>query len=188
MLSLNLINHVLKQNPHVCHDLAGYNGIVVGIQAGSLNVIGRINEHGLLAQTHHRPDTILIVHHQAWSKFIQGQSLDFNDLAIEGDMEIGMNILLRCVTLRYFPQEDLRCILGNETLERIVYQANTIGQILQTIGRVVSFQTNDVSKTSQVNWQEQFNTYQRNLAQLHEQLAQTNRRLDALEQRFRQPE
>ena len=95
MLALNLINAFLRQYPALCRELSGYNGIVAGIRAGSLNITGRLDENGLFAPTRRRPDTVLVLHDDVLPKILQGKMPDWNDAAVEGDIAIGMNLLLR---------------------------------------------------------------------------------------------
>ena len=100
MLSIPLINHLLSHNPDVCAQLAGYNGIVIALQTGSLNIIARINAQGLLEASTQRPDSTLILHNNALSNILRGAMPQFSDLAIEGDTTIGINLLSWCSQLR----------------------------------------------------------------------------------------
>ena len=101
MLFLNIINHIVRQNPEVRQQLSGYNGLVVGVRTGSLHIVGRINAEGLLAHTHRAAVCTLLHHQDALPQMMQGRMPDFNDVAIEGDMPLGMGILWRCAALRY---------------------------------------------------------------------------------------
>ena len=186
MLSINLINHLLKQNPKVCQQLSGYNGIVVAIKTGSLNIVGRINEHGLLNATNKLPSTTLIVHNEALLKILQGSFPDFNDLAIEGDIELGIGIMMRCAQLRYTPQHDLRHIFGDEMVERVAQKTAKVGRVLQVLGQTLLFQAAAIAPSrEQQQLAEQLDACTDALNQVQEQLAQANHRLDEMEQQLR---
>lgn len=174
MLLINLINHLLQQNPEVCHELSGYNGLVIGIRAGSLHIVGRFTATGLLTPTHRNPDTTLIVHHDALPKLLQGQLPDFNDLAVEGDMALGMSIALRCLQLHYTPHADLCRLFGEETVHHFMQKAAKWGQILQTAGQILQFQIAQTQSQAQREQalHEQIDAYAEELAQLRQRIAQ----------------
>ena len=142
MLSIQLINHLLSHNPEVCAQLAGYNGITIALQTGSLNIIGRINAQGLLEASTQRPDSTLILHNDALPNILRGAMPQFSDLAIEGDTTIGINLLSCCSQLRYTPQQDLQRIFGADQAHTLAQKAQQIGQTLQNIGQF--FRSNSV--------------------------------------------
>ena len=182
MLSLNLINHVLLQNPEICHELMGYNGLVIGICVGSLNITGRIDEHGLLKPTHRKPDTTLILHNEALPKILQGQIPNLSDLAVEGDMELGWGIMMRCANLHYAPQLDLRRLLGEDATERLAEKTAKFGRILQVMGQTLLFQAASmVPNSEQKHISEQIQQCHNDMQDLQNQFEHTNRRLDDLE-------
>lgn len=172
MLALNIINHLLRQNPEVMQQLSGFNGIVLGIQSASIRVVGRIDAHGLLTPTQRIADTVLIVHPQALPKFLQGELPNFNDLAVEGDMELGMNVMLCFAQIRYAPHQDLRQLLGDETADKLTEKAAKIGKTLQIVGQTLLFQAAAVNQASEKNRLQN--------AQLHETLNDCMDELDAL--------
>ena len=176
MLSLNLINHVLQQNANVCRYFSGYNGIVVSINVGSLNIVGRINAQGLLAATRKHPDTVLLFHEDVPGKILQGKVPDLSDLAIEGDMAIGMNLLMQCASLRYSPQQDVRHILGKDTADKLFAAAAKAGSTLQALGQVLMFQAATAGKQP-----ENTQALSHQLQDLQQQLTQIEQRLTALE-------
>lgn len=170
MLAINLINHILKQNPEVCRELSGFNGLVIGIQTAGFYLIGRINAEGLLDASTRRPHTVLILDHHAIPQLLQGKHPDFNDLALEGDVELGMNLVWRFCALRYSPQQDLRHVLGNDLSDK----TTKFGQILRQIGQFLMLQHSP-------------NAQEALIEQLQADLAQTQQRLAQLEARLNEP-
>ena len=199
MLSIQLINHLLSHNPEVCAQLAGYNGITIALQTGSLNIIGRINAQGLLEASTQRPDSTLILHNDALTNILRGTMPQFSDLAIEGDATIGMNLMLCCSQLRYTPQQDLQRIFGADQAHTLAQKAQQIGQTLQNIGQffrsnsveTFGFQAAADSPSSPINQEQynqiahQLNDCQQQLGNLQRQIEHTNRRLDSLERKMR---
>ena len=196
MLSIPLINHILSHNPEVCAQLAGYNGIVIALQTGSLNIIGRINAQGLLEASTQRPDSTLILHNDALPNILRGTMPQFSDLAIEGDTTIGINLLSCCSQLRYTPQQDLQRIFGADQAHTLAQKAQQIGQTLQNIGQffrsnsveTFGFQAAANSPSSQEQYSQlanQLNDCQQQLGNLQSQIDHTNRRLDSLERKMR---
>ncbi len=196
MLSIQLINHLLSHNPEVCAQLAGYNGIIIALQTGSLNIVGRINAHGLLEPTQQRPSSTLILHNDALPNILRGTMPHFSDLAIEGDATIGMNLMLCCSQLRYTPQQDLQRIFGADQAHTLAQKAQQIGQTLQNIGQffrsnsveTFGFQAAANNPSSQEQYSQlasQLNDCQQQLGNLQRQIEHTNRRLDSLERKMR---
>ena len=196
MLSIQLINHLLSHNPEVCAQLAGYNGIIIALQTGSLNITGRINAQGLLEPTQQSPSSTIILHNDALPNILRGAMPQFSDLAIEGDTTIGINLLSCCSQLRYTPQQDLQRIFGADQAHTLAQKAQQIGQILQNIGQffrsnsveTFGFQAAANSPSSQEQYSQlanQLNDCQQQLGNLQRQIEHTNRRLDSLEHKMR---
>ena len=196
MLSIPLINHILSHNPQVCAQLAGYNGIAIALQTGSLKIIGRINAQGTLDPTQQAPSCTLILHNDALPNILRGTMPHFSDLAIEGDATIGMNLMLCCNQLRYTPQQDLQRIFGADQAHTLAQKAQQIGQTLQNIGQffrsnsveTFGFQAAANSPSSQEQYSQlanQLNDCQQQLGNLQRQIEHTNRRLDSLERKIR---
>jgi hypothetical protein len=196
MLSIPLINHILSHNPEVCAQLAGYNGIIIALQTGSLNITGRINAQGLLEPTQQSPSSTIILHNDALPNILRGAMPQFSDLAIEGDTTIGINLLSCCSQLRYTPQQDLQRIFGADQAHTLAQKAQQIGQTLQNIGQffrsnsveTFGFQAAANSPSSQEQYSQlanQLNDCQQQLGNLQSQIDHTNRRLDSLERKMR---
>ena len=196
MLSIPLINHILSHNPEVCAQLAGYNGIAIALQTGSLKIIGRINAQGTLDPTQQVPSCTLILHNDALPNILRGTMPQFSDLAIEGDATIGMNLMLCCSQLRYTPQQDLQRIFGEDQANALAQKAQQIGQTLQNIGQFLRFNSVETfgfqaaadSPSSQEQYSQlasQLNDCQQQLGKLQRQIEHTNRRLDNLERKMR---
>ena len=196
MLSIQLINHLLSHNPEVCAQLAGYNGIIIALQTGSLNITGRINAQGLLEPTQQSPSSTIILHNDALPNILRGAMPQFSDLAIEGDTTIGINLLSCCSQLRYTPQQDLQRIFGADQAHTLAQKAQQIGQTLQNIGQffrsnsveTFGFQAAANSPSSQEQYSQlasQLNDCQQQLGNLQRQIEHTNRRLDSLERKMR---
>lgn len=187
MLALNLINHLLEQNPKVSQELSGFNGLVVSIQTAHFDILGKINELGLLEHSTRPADTILIIHAQALPKILQGELPNFNDLAIEGDMELGMNLMWCLAKIRYSPYHDLSRLLGEEKALQLSEKAQKIGQIFQMIGQSVIFQGVNVMQHTQKHQSEQdelkehLNQCLDEMHYLRQELERVNRRVRELE-------
>ena len=185
MLALNLINAFLRQYPALCRELSGYNGIVAGIRAGSLNITGRLDENGLFAPTRRRPDTVLVLHDDVLPKILQGKMPDWNDAAVEGDIAIGMNLLLRLAPLRHAPpQFDAHRLLDAHTAENLAGKAALIGQALQGAAKKLRVQAAS-GRTPPQDAAEQLAQCTCRLDELQDELADTVRRVAALERRMR---
>ena len=188
MLSIPLINHILSHNPQVCAQLAGYNGIVIALQTGSLKIIGRINAQGTLDPTQQAPSCTLILHNDALPNILRGTMPQFSDLALEGDATIGMNLMLCCSQLRYTPQQDLQRIFGESQANALAQKAQQIGQTLQNIGQFLRFQATSNGSPSSEQYNQlanQLNDCQQQLNKLQSQIDHINRRLDSLERKMR---
>lgn len=183
MLALNIINHLLTQNPKVTQQLSGFNGIVLGIQSASIHMVGRINQHGLLSATSRPADTILIIPPNALGKFLQGTMPNLNDLAIQGDIELGMNLMMCFAQIRYTPHQDLRHFLGDETANQLTTKANKIGKTLQIIGQTLLFQAAAVNQANPHTQQlhEALNDCVDELDALRGEIRLINKRLEQLE-------
>ncbi|QMT30360.1 hypothetical protein [Alysiella filiformis] len=187
MLALNIINHLLRQNPEVMRQLSGFNGIVLGIQSASVRVVGRIDANGLLTPTQRIADTVLIVHPQALPKFLQGDLPNFNDLAVEGDMELGMNVMFCFAQIRYAPHQDLRQLLGDDTADKLTAKAAKIGKTLQIVGQTLLFQAASINQASEQarmqhsQMHETLNDCVDELDDLRNEIRIINKRLEQLE-------
>ena len=177
MLFLNIINHIVRQNPEVRQQLSGYNGLVVGVRTGSLHIVGRINAEGVLEQTHRTADCTLLLHQDALSQMAQGRMPDFNDVAIEGDMPLGMGILWRCAALRYSPHEDIRRLLGDENSRKTAQWAGRAGGVLQTAGQWLQQYAGQMGeKQPAPAWQQQLDACRQEIEALRQQLAERDER------------
>ena len=177
MLFLNIINHIVRQNPEVRQQLSGYNGLVVGVRTGSLHIVGRINAEGVLEQTHRAADCTLLLHQDALPQMMQGRMPDFNDVAIEGDMPLGMGILWRCAALRYSPHEDIRRLLGDENSRKTAQWAGRAGGVLQTAGQWLQQYADQMGeKQPAPAWQQQLDACRQEIEVLRRQLAERDER------------
>lgn len=158
MYPLIFINRLLRQNPDVCRELSGFNGLTVGIRTAGFDLCGRINPQGLLDDTLRRPHAVLIIHPRALPELMQGKRIDFNDLAFEGDVELAMNLMLRLSAVRCNWVE----LLGDEWAEKAAKLGHACQQIAQFLNP-----HNDAAAQ---------------IARLQQQLAQAQQRLDELEQ------
>lgn len=120
---LAAINHLLRQNPAVCAELSGFNGLVAAVRSVDLTVCGRFDQYGLLQAADRHPDTVLVLHRGTLPKILQGSLPDLSDFALEGDTELGMHLIRRFIRLRYRPYEDLARILGADTLAKLAGRA-----------------------------------------------------------------
>lgn len=183
MLALNIINHLLGQNTEVAQQLSGFNGIVLGIQSSNLKIVGRINQYGFLSSTSRTADTTLIIPPQALQYLLQGKIPNFNELAIEGDIELGINLMHCFSQIRYAPYQDLRNLLGEDTANQLTAKATKIGKTLQIIGQTLLFQATAVN---QANPQTQKMHHALNecideINQLRDEVKSINQRLEQLE-------
>ena len=138
MPALHLINHLLQCHPDTRRELCGFTGIVIGVRGSSLQFSGTIGADGLLHPARRRPDTVLILHPDALSAILNGRFPDWNDIAWEGDIEMGLNLMYRFTRLRYHPQRDLTRLLGQENALSLLNQAAQLGGKLQIIGKLLA--------------------------------------------------
>jgi len=150
---------------------------VADFVAGSLHIVGRINAEGLLAQTHRAADCTLLLHQDALPQMMQGRMPDFNDVAIEGDMPLGMGILWRCAALRYSPHEDIRRLLGDENSRKTAQWAGRAGGVLQTAGQWLQQYADQMGeKQPAPAWQQQLDACRQEIEALRRQLAERDER------------
>ena len=185
MLFLNIINHIVRQNPEVRQQLSGYNGLVVGVRTGSLHIVGRINAEGLLAHTHRAAVCTLLHHQDALPQMMQGRMPDFNDVAIEGDMPLGMGILWRCAALRYShifsPKWQLFSAWQSDykrhNSRKTAQWAGRAGGVLQTAGQWLQQYADQMGeKQPAPAWQQQLDACRQEIEALRRQLAERDER------------
>lgn len=179
MPAINFINRLLQQNPEVCHNLSGFNGLIVGIQTAGLYLVGRITQQGLLESTTRRANTILILNSRALPELLQGQLPSPDDFALEGDAELGINLMLHLMQLRYHPQQDLHILLGSD----LSTKAAKLGQVLYHISRLLM--PHPTPEHSTVN--DDIKRCTTEITQLKNELARTHKRLEQLEARLNTP-
>ena len=85
MFALAIINHLIQQNRETQAALAGYNGIVLRINAAGLVLHGRFNAEGFLEESDREADAEITFHQSALQKVLQGQTPGVGDVALDGD-------------------------------------------------------------------------------------------------------
>lgn len=124
---------------------------------------------------------------QALPKFLQGDLPNFNDLAVEGDMELGMNVMFCFAQIRYAPHQDLRQLLGDDTADKLTAKAAKIGKTLQIVGQTLLFQAASINQASEQarmqhsQMHETLNDCVDELDDLRNEIRIINKRLEQLE-------
>lgn len=183
MFALPIINHLIQQNPETQAAFAGYNGIVVSLNAAGLRVHGQFNEQGFLTETDRPADTVLTFHNSAVQKLIQREMPGVGDFNIEGDTELGFNLLSLFGSLRYYANDDLSRIFGDTAAGSIAVRTKKIGSALKQFGQSLITQAGEFSKEpdAPVVTREEFNEWAQEVDRLRDDIARLHARLDKLE-------
>ena len=108
---ISLTNRIIRQNPAVRDMLAGYNGLVFAVRAGGLQLRGRFTADGLLEACGRPADAVLVLRPSLIDAVFDGRRPGFGDIAVEGDLPLGFNLLAAFSGLR-LSAADLRQILA----------------------------------------------------------------------------
>ena len=108
---ISLTNRIIRQNPAVRDTLAGYNGLVFAVRASGLQLRGRFTADGLLEACGRPADAVLVLRRSLIDAVFDGRRPGFGDIAVEGDLPLGFNLLAAFSGLR-LSAADLRQILA----------------------------------------------------------------------------
>lgn len=135
MIALPIINHLIQQNPETQAALAGYNGIVVRINAAGMRIQGRINAEGFLDEADGREaDTEISFHHSALQKVLQGQRPGVGDVALGGDAAMALALLPLFGSLRYYANDDISRLFGDAVAGSLGSRVSQVTDTLKQIG------------------------------------------------------
>ncbi|MDO4641131.1 MAG: SCP2 domain-containing protein [Neisseria sp.] len=183
MLALPIINHLIQQNPETQAALVGYNGIVLTLNIAGLSIRGQFNEQGFLSETNREADTILTFHQSAVQKIMRKEMPGVGDFEIEGDQELGFNLLPLLGGLRYYANDDLSRIFGDGVAGSIATRTRKIGATLKQIGQSLMEQASDYAKEPEapVITREEFDEWADEVDRLRDDVARLHARLDKFE-------
>lgn len=183
MLALPIINHLIQQNPETQARLAGYNGIVVQINAAGLRMSGRLNAEGFLETTEREADVVITFHNSALQKVLQGQTPGVGDVALDGDTAMGMALLPLLGSLRYYANDDLSRLFGNAVAGSISTRATQVADTFKQIGQSLMGQFGDYAKEpdAPVITREEFQAWTEEVDRLRDDIARLQARMDKLE-------
>ncbi|ASK26455.1 ubiquinone biosynthesis accessory factor UbiJ [Neisseria chenwenguii] len=180
---LPIINHLIQQNPEQQRALAKFAGKTVQINAAGLRLQGRIGAQGFLETANTAPDTALTFHNSAVQKILQGHKPGVGDIAVEGDLMLGMAVLTAFGGLRYDAGNDLARLFGSNAAENIGERAAAIGHTIKQIGRSIAEQIGEFAREpeSPVVDQATLLEWLDEVDKLRDDVARLNARLDRLE-------
>ncbi len=183
MLALSIINHLIQQNPETQAALAGYNGIVLTLNIAGLRVHGQFDAKGFLTDSQREADTVITFHNGAVQKLMQRQMPGVGDFSIEGDQELGMNLLPLLGSLRYYANDDLSRLFGDAAAGSLATRAAQVGSTLKQIGQGLMGQAADFAKEPQapVITRREFEIWMEEVDRLRDDIARLNARLDKFE-------
>ncbi|RPD86061.1 SCP2 domain-containing protein [Neisseria weixii] len=184
---LPVINHLIQQNPEHQYDLAGFAGKTLSVQIAGFRIHGRISEKGFLEAASHAPDTEITFHNSAIQKILQGGQPGVGDIAIDGDLILGMSLLPILGGLRYYANDDLSRIFGDAAAGSIATRAAVIGHTVKQIGKSIAEQISEFSREpeSPVIDQATLAAWMEEVDQLRDDVARLHARLDRLERDIR---
>ena len=116
MFALAIINHLIQQNRETQAALAGYNGIVLRINAAGLVLHGRFNAEGFWEESDREADAEITFHQSALQKVLQGQTPGVGDVALDGKARMALmprSTLVGDANLLVFPNMDAANISYN---------------------------------------------------------------------------
>lgn len=181
---LAVINHLIQQNPEHQYDLSGFAGKTLGIRIAGFRIVGRISEQGFLETAQDAPDTEITFHNSAIQKILQGNRPGVGDIAIGGDLVLGMALLPVLGGLRYYANDDLSRIFGDAAAGMIATRASVIGDTVKQIGKSIAEQISEFSrepespvpdKATLAAWAEEVDRLRDDVARLHERLDRLER-------------
>ncbi|OSI10526.1 ubiquinone biosynthesis accessory factor UbiJ [Neisseria canis] len=183
MFALPIINHLIQQNPETQAQLAGYNGIVLDLNLAGLRIHGQFDQNGFLVQSDKPADTVLTFHESAIQKILRREMPGVGDFKIEGDHELGFNLLPLLGSLRYYASDDLSRIFGDAAAGSIMMRTQKLGATLKQIGQSLMGQASDYAKeqSAPVITKEEFDEWADEVDRLRDDVARLHARLDKLE-------
>ncbi|MDO5639718.1 MAG: SCP2 domain-containing protein [Neisseria sp.] len=184
MLALPIINHLIQQNPETRAALAGYNGIVVCLNAAGLRIRGRINAEGFLDDAPEREaDAEITFHNSALQKVLQGQRPGVGDVALDGDTAMAMALLPLFGSLRYYANDDLSRLFGDAVAGGIGTRVTQVTDTLKQIGQSLMGQLGDYTREPEapVISRAEFDAWTQEVEKLRDDIARLQARMAKLE-------
>lgn len=184
MLIRPIINHLIQQNPETQAALAGYNGIVVRINAAGMRIQGRINAEGFLDEADGREaDAEISFHTTALQKVMQGQRPGVGDVSLGGDTAMAMALLPLFGSLRYYANDDISRLFGDAAAGSIGTRVAQVSDTLKQIGQSLMGQMGDYAREpdAPVISREEFDAWTQEVEKLRDDFARLQARIDKLE-------
>ena len=184
MFVLPIINHLIQQNKETQAALAGYNGIVVTLIAGGVQLHGELDENGFFKETDRVADTEIVFYASAVQKIMQGQTPGVGDLNINGDQSLGMHLLPLFGSLRYHANDDIERLLGSAAAGSIHTRATQVKETIKNVGQSLMGQVTDYAREpeSPIVTQAEFNELSEEVNKLRDDVARLCARLENFEQ------
>ncbi|UOO81306.1 SCP2 domain-containing protein [Uruburuella testudinis] len=180
MLALPIINHLIQQNRETQAVLAGYNGIVVAVNAAGLHIKGRFNAEGFLEASERAADAEITFQHSALQKVLQGQTPGVGDVALAGDTALALALLPLLGSLRYYANDDLSRLFGDAVAGGISARTAQVAQTLKQIGQSLMGQLGDYAREPEapVITREEFEAWTAEVDRLRDDVARLQARMD----------
>lgn len=181
---LPVINHLIQQNPEYQCDLAGFAGKTLSVRIAGFRIQGRISEQGFLEADNGTPDTEITFRNSAVQKILQGSRPGVGDIAIDGDLVLGMSLLPVFGGLRYYLNDDLSRIFGDAAAGSIAERAALIGHTVKQIGKSIAEQIGEFAREPEspvidsatlAAWMEEVDRLRDDVERLHARLDRLER-------------
>ena len=182
MFALAIINHLIQQNRETQAALAGYNGIVLRINAAGLALHGRFNAEGFLEESDREADAEITFHQSALQKVLQGQTPGVGDVALDGDTELALALLPLMGSLRYYANDDISRLFGDAAAGGINRRAAQVGGTLKQIGQSLMAQWGDFAREPEapVISREEFDAWTAEVERLRDDIERLQARLNKI--------
>ena len=183
MFALPLINHLIQQNRETQAALAGYNGIVVTLEAGGIRLHGELDENGFFKATERLADTEILFQPSAVQKIIQGQLPGVGDVKINGDQTLAMYLLPLLGSLRYHANDDLARLMGSAAAGGVYSCAMQLKDSFKQMGQNLMGQVSDYAREADapVVTQAEFESLNHEVEKLRDDVARLQARLERFE-------
>ncbi|STZ76721.1 ubiquinone biosynthesis accessory factor UbiJ [Bergeriella denitrificans] len=178
-----IINHLIQQNPEHRQALSAFAGKRLRVDMAGFRLQGQIGGEGFLECSDAEPDAEISFRSSAIPKILQGRQPGVGDIALSGDLVLGMALLPIFGALRYDAHQDLNRLFGEAAGADIGSRAAQIGQTVRQIGLSLAEQMSEFSREpeSPVIDQETLAAWLEEVDRLRDDVARLNARLDRLE-------
>ncbi|QEY26925.1 ubiquinone biosynthesis accessory factor UbiJ [Neisseria zalophi] len=143
---LPVINHLIAQNRETQAGLAEFSGKSFSMQAAGLHIHGILDDQGFLKPDNGQTDTQITFRPTAIQKILQGQTPGIGDVGISGDTRLGMALLPLIGSLRYYAQDDLSRLLGDNLASNIGTRTAHANRLFKQMGQSVLEQLGEFAR------------------------------------------